>query len=332
MGLWKAWKPTLFGSWDRTAATLSIFLNPLAIFLTVLSWGFLWPAPTLLIIRDIIIFFGLLCVILLLLSRYIRSERYRIRLEDKLKSPLAQFKYIHSMVHKLRNQSFASFRPILPIKLEDRVKEFDKYIFKKVCHFVTTELRLMLLEYFKFKNIDLRNDLAITIKLIVPTSTISKLLRGTYAENTIQRKDSWIITAYRDPYTYEEHPNREVAKKLYDIEYNTAFSYILIHQNPHFWCNDLKGLGPVYLNETHDWQKYYNSTMVVPIRYLDDRYLDIMNKKFCIHYGLIAVDSLNPNGYEIFDDQGCKELISYSADLLALFFLMMEMSKSQREE
>ena len=99
------------------------------------------------------------------------------------------------------------------------------------------------------------------------------------------------------------------------IEKNSAFINIFKEKQSSFVCDNLKKLGNTYLNENSNWEIYYNSTAVAPIRYYDDR-SDVFKV-----YGAIAVDSKNENGYQLFENQETQDILGHSTDLLANFFL-----------
>lgn len=311
--------------------------------MSILSMGGITDTPQIIITRDIIIFFALLLLIIFFVFRYIKRDISLTNAKEELdlcstnakeefnnflvkfeKTQRHQFLHIHSMMHKFRDDCFTGFRPRLSEISRGGVEGIDKRIFEDICHSITTELRFLFLHYFETRNFNIGDDLAITVKLIIPTAKIptSILEASRYPRSLIESRDRWVVTTYRDPHTYEKYRGeREVGVSLYDIEKNTAYMHILKNQRPCFLCNDLRGLKENYLNETPNWERHYNSTLVVPIRYLHTP------TNQCIEYGLLAADSLNPNGYELFNNKECKDLIANAADLLAIFFLMLEMSK-----
>ena len=100
----------------------------------------------------------------------------------------------------------------------------------------------------------------------------------------IDDKDT-VITIARDSSSIF----REDKGKHFSIQNNTAFHTIYNDsKRQSFLSNNLTALEKAYQNETENWWKYYNATIVVPIRWLHSH-----NEK-PILYGFLCVDSLNP--------------------------------------
>ena len=90
------------------------------------------------------------------------------------------------------------------------------------------------INFFKAKHqIDISNDITITVKLRVNLDCIDSIYPNNKIEDLLKRglkkNRPYIITAYRDPDSYESYKDkREVGSTVYDIEKNTAFINILI--------------------------------------------------------------------------------------------------------
>jgi hypothetical protein len=161
------------------------------------------------------------------------------------------------------------------------------------------------------------------VKLIIPSNKIVELFPhlSEDQEQQIRKREKWVITVFRDPYTYNHHHEREVGSAIYDIGGNTAFHHVVENGQPYFLSNNLAGWGENYRNENLEWRERYNSTLVVPIRYRDATF----GQQLC--FGFLAVDSLNRDGIELYNSSTCKHILSHSADLLATFFLSLALFK-----
>lgn len=317
----------LFGSWDRTYSFIACILGLLSIILTLVLWTFPESIPQLIIIRDLVVFFGLLLIAGILLSKYVKKENHLLQVVARLNSSnqllTTQFNNFHSIVHKYRNRIFKHFLAAIPEDIPVSLK--DKEAFESICHSVTTEVRKIFTEYFQSKNIIIGDDIHVTIKLVFSTKTLLDLYNKLSPQEAdkIKKKDQWVITAFRDPGTFEHLREREVGAKIYDIDKNTAFIHIIKEKKDKFANDNLKELGDAYLNENNDWEKYYNSAIVVPIRYYNketDHYL---------YFGLLAIDSLNKERHKLYDNVESKFIAGHAADLLANFFLSLALHQCE---
>jgi len=336
MSTLKYLKNYLFGTWDRIYCFISASLNLIAICLTIFLWKFPEKIPWLIILRDLIIVFGLLLISGILLFKYIRRES-RLKelinqLEESNKNLYKQFQRFHSIVHKFRNTIFKHFQKITPQDIQDIIiSPEEKKTFENICHSITTEVKDIFLEYFQSKQIDIGKDVAITIKLAMTSQNIMNLYQEKLNDDEIRRiqedKDHyWVVTVYRDPDTFEEYKEiREVGTKIYDIEKNTAFIHILREKRNFFASDNLRGLGDAYMNENDEWREYYNSTIVGPIRYYGE------NLGFYRYFGLIAADSLNENDESLYDNEESGHIIGHAADLLANYFLSIALHRDRKK-
>ena len=127
------------------------------------------------------------------------------------------------------------------------------------------------------------------------------------------------MTGYRDPNTWGTKPERtEIKQIIYHInDENTIFDEIINKDKNFFFSNDLQKdyQRGQYKNQNSSWQNNYNSVLAVPIRYRRQG-----DHRATLIYGIISVDSMNPNSYELFDDKNTYHLLAASADVLALMF------------
>ncbi|MBF0319924.1 MAG: hypothetical protein HQL01_09015 [Nitrospirae bacterium] len=319
--------------WDIISCIASV----LGLLLSSLALGFSHYAGTLLLVRDMLIFIGLFSLTMFLLIKnkmnVIKIAEYEKDKQIYLKNIYSfisdQFKYSHNAIHELRNYGFLYYIKYISdnINMSFNFKKEDRSNFEKYCHVITMQLRWTLQSYFEKKGMPLNEDIAITIKMIIPSKDVAVLLGTVNSEQLVKisDRDYWIITAYRDPITFEKYKNeRDVGKVLYDIKSNTAFNHILLANNSCYFCNDLQALGVIYMNKNPNWGEQYNSVIVVPIRYYD--------KDTGKHYpfGILAADSKNPQGYQLFDEKDCKNILAHSADMLAMYLLNTAWSKISR--
>ena len=320
-------KDYLVGTPDRIYSLLSVLLSLLSIFLTLVLWKFPDKIPVLIIIRDIIVVIVLLLVAGLLLYRYIRRESYLNGLTSRLTSANKrlnrQFSNYHSIVHKFRNDLFQHYLNKIPEEII--VTEKEREVFEKVCHSITMELKRVMSDYLDSREICLQDDLCVTVKLTLSSKNIIDLYGIAFDDklkNKFRNNQQWIITVYRDPDTYEKfREKREVGNRIYSVERNTAFIHIFQDKEQVFAKDDLQALGDAYKNENALWWKQYNATIVAPIRY------SVPEKGGYRCFGFIAMDSLNPNKENLFENEEAKYIIGHAADLMANFFLVLSIAK-----
>lgn len=238
-----------------------------------------------------------------------------------------QFKNFHSQVHKFRDDTFKYIQRFTNITTIATTRQ--RKIFDRLCHAITSDVKNILEEYFHSKQFYLEDKISISIKLTLEIEKIieycGKNLSNTEKEK-LREQTKFVITAYRDPDTYESYrERRETRRKIYSITYNTAFNAIINGMQRCFISNNLKGY-PEYKNENSDWEKYYNATIVCPIRYWNEklRNWDII--------GLIAADSLNGQKLEIFNGEECLHILGHAADMLATYFLMLSLKRKYVDE
>jgi hypothetical protein len=285
-------------------------------------WRIPEPLPTYIFWRDLTIFGTVWLANIFLIYRY--ASRMR-QLSRAHKFSLRYYESAQNMMIGYRNEMFENFYNIAHLHgaLNPSSQELD--LFDKICSVVTTRTRNDLKDYFNSRGIDIGEDIAITVKLIINPKSLSNAPLREEDKQKLLNRLQWVKTAYRDPHTHAhfKHIRRVSDDRLYDIAKNTAFEYIHEDGKPYFLSNNLKAIGQSYRNENSDWYKQYNATLVVPIQYVNE-----LTKK-TVRYGFLAADSLNKDEEELFDEEGCLYILNHGADLLALWFLTIFLHKHQ---
>ncbi len=238
-----------------------------------------------------------------------------------------QFHQAYIMLYNFRSDLYKRFRETTdPQNTTYNIRAEDYDLFQNFCRLITDSARTSLIEYFKAQSINVGEDVAITVKLIMPTARLVQIFPfSAMQKSTMENRAEWVITVFRDSYTYINYrDDREVgAIKLYTVEGNTAFKTVyegaemFLHNN----LKDLHSKG-AYANENTEWQKHYNATLVVPIQSHDRR---INRREF---YGFLAADSKNSIGKELYDRDVCMPILKHGAELFATFFLILAMAYS----
>jgi hypothetical protein len=316
----------LVGSPDRKIATTSLVLGFTSLVFSMMVYTNPNPPPSYIVTRDIILVILLVFIIMFMSIKYYKKDE----LVERFRSLLAhQSNLNHQMIHKLRDHFFSEIRLAFANKEKfrsDQIEEIRRVYFRKVCHSTLTDTREVFLEYFSARGFQIDDDFTITVKTVIDVNEaqgILNKLQGLDAD-ILNKSGKYIVTAYRDPYTWEKKPERnEIKQIIYRVnEENTTFNAILNEDQKYFLCNDLRKLylNDGYRNQNPNWQKCYNSVLAIPIRY---RYQG--NEQATILYGVLAIDSLNPRGHELFDEKTAYNILAVSADNLALMFGHLDM-------
>jgi hypothetical protein len=316
-----------FGTWDRTIASLSLGFGIVSTLLTLFFIRYPQPLPLFIVIRDLFTLFSLIALILFLLVKFLSRGvdlEIAIKRRDQSKQHLSnQFQYTHNVVHNYRDELFKKY---ITSQLTSTLTSDEISLLRTVCSHITKGTKESLIEYFKSREIEIGNDISLSVKLLVKAQDLHGVLgRLTpYQQQLIAHSGNteWVITFFRDYETYTTHRSeREVTEWLYDIKSNTAFQHVIQNKEDHYLNNDLQN-DEHYRNENRNWRNFYNSTLVVPIRYRnarDDHY---------VLYGLLTVDSLNPTKIpNLYNALECKYIMGHAADLLATFFLSLALSR-----
>jgi hypothetical protein len=250
-------------------------------------------------------------------------ERQAQRIKNLRNHFYVQTLHSYLMVHNFRGELFKAYQSLVaqngPVNMTDK----DYNLFQNICRFITDGVRASLIEHFKTRGIDIGENVAVTVKLVISSDQIIDLSSFTnYDEAKIRTRPQWVITVFRDTYTYTNYrEEREVGGVvIYNISDNTAFRNIYEGGNEYFLHNDLKSLNDsgAYLNENPNWQKYYNASLVVPIQYQDK--LE-PGQRLC--YGFLAADSKNNGEQHLYNSEDCLLIMRQAAELLTIFFLLL---------
>lgn len=145
-------------------------------------------------------------------------------------------------------------------------------------------------------------------------SATIKLLNKPWYPKDNGRNHVIVYTAFRDARTYEQH-DREIGKERYSIDGNIDFSICV--SKDQFIINNAKKDSANYLNEHKDFDAYYNSAVVVPIRIkqADNTYKLL---------GYLCCDCLNKDSsVEVFDKEAAQLLFSLS-QIYSIFLETLE--------
>ena len=320
----------LFGNWDRIYAFISIAVSIVMAVFSLYLAKYPFQITPLLVVRDLVIVFILIGFIVFLMHKYIRGDEARKRADENHQLEIAQFntllenhrKYIQKqfynsfeIVHDSISELFKHYKSVLSRSAELQVTKGQFDIFEKMCLSITTQVKDSFKEYFEYQGIDVGDDIAVAVKLVLSSATILRLYEKRLDDNErlllSNSHNDWAITVYRDNDTFRKK-QREVGLKMYDVQKNTAFQNIMNVHNHSFVCNDLQRQSG-YNNENPDWIRQYNSTIVVPIA------LDDMNQH--IVFGFLAVDSGNEKGQALYNDKECVHILRHAADMLCSYFL-----------
>ena len=317
-------KRILFGSPDRTVATISLIVGMLGLIFALITYSLPIQLPLIILARDFLIVAFLVLYLNILSVKYFRKDDLVDRFRELLKS---QVESSHHLIHKFRNHVFGTVRLFI-LKEEKTTQEYDEVkrdFFVKVCHSVTSDVRKIFQSYFVARGFDIGEDLCVTLKIVVRAEEAQGILNALQKEKADQlsNNQSYIVTGYRDPDSWERKPERkEVKGFVYRInEENTAFNSTINSGEDYFLSNDLgkdASLGK-YRNQNPNWHMHYNSTLLVPVRY---RHGDDRSATTC--YGVLAIDSKNNKKYDLFDSDTTVNMIACAADALALMFFLIE--------
>lgn len=172
------------------------------------------------------------------------------------------------------------------------IKSFNDFI-----GFVIRELKSIMEAALKQKGFNLTCSIAV------------KQMNDSYTSTPPSNKMK-ILTCYRNSEAYV-HNKREVGKKVYSLENNTAFFECLQHD--YSIKNNLTGVNATYRNENGEFLKYYNCALVVPVfgLYGDEKR----------YYGYLACDALKQDKtqLDVFDEEMAK-IMRMTANLIGSYF------------
>ncbi len=325
-GSWANLRELLYGNWDRVATNLSLLLSATSLLVTVYLVKAPQDVPRFITVRDVLVVSVLFLIIgvlaaknfrrdLIIRDQLSRIERQRRQLAEMGGYLSGAFTRFYRIIRDFNEELYRHLYPIIPSDWEFQLIEKQRELFHHICRSLTAEVRDAFIEYFKTQQIDVGNDIAVTVKLIIQSKDVVNLIERDEERNRAAQKDYWVLTVYRDPVTYREHKyDREVVNRLYDIAENTDFDIIVNHRQVHFLSNDLSSYDG-YRNENPEWSNHYNSTLVVPLKYEDPR---SGRRKY---FGFLSVDSMNKDNRPLYDETGCVNILGHAAAVLTNFVL-----------
>jgi hypothetical protein len=310
-------KRILFGSPDRVISTISLIEGFISFAFSIFVYARPNPSPPYLITRDLLLVTFLMLVIVVLSLKYYKKdelvEQFRALLSNQLVST-------HQLIDKFKDHFFFHIRYSLfsEENLPEKIDDIRRHYFNRVCHSILTDTRKLFRDYYDARGLSVGEDLTLTVKLMITRDEAQQILnqyKGDHAD-ILSPKGKYIVTVYRDPYTWEQRlERREVKRVVYRVEENTAFDVVINKHENKFFSNDLKVLHEKgeYKNEHQNWQHHYNSTLVVPICYKPSD-----NSENILYYGVLAIDSKNLKRHDLFNDDIVFNMLAHSADALAI--------------
>jgi hypothetical protein len=310
-------KRVLFGSPDRVLSTISVIEGFISVVFSVFVYKYPEPPPEYVITRDLLLVLLLILIIVVLSLKYYKKDELVQHFRSLLSHQLVS---THQLIDKFRDHFFCDIRyPLLHREnLSQEIDQIRKHYFNQVCHSVLIDTRKLFQDYFRARGLNVEEDLTVTVKLIITRDEAQEILdqfKGDQAD-TLSPRGKYIVTAFRDPYTWEEKPERKEVKQIvYRVEENTAFDDVINGGKDKFCSNNLKELYEknAYTNQHQGWQNLYNSSLVVPIRYRPSS-----ESSNILYYGVLAIDSKNPRGHDLFDDEITFNMLAHAADTLAI--------------
>ncbi len=126
-----------------------------------------------------------------------------------------------------------------------------------------------------------------------------------------------VRTFMRDSSSYRERKSSD--KSIYQYPYyeNTAFKTILSRSPDSYYASDSLCTETTYVNANNKWQKFYNSTLVCPIRMELVDEMETQDTDYSI-LGFICVDNLKGG----LNNRACIQLLASVSDSLYNHFLM----------
>lgn len=200
-----------------------------------------------------------------------------------------------------------------------RVKQlFTSHLVKAAVEQILDQIRHRIESRLKFRGVDIHGDIAVTLKVALHRSLIPRVLPHLKERlKSIPDSQSFVLVTFaRDPSTMRKLPRREVREYLFTVNANAAFNGLIMANNPHdcFACDDLAGLQQ-YFNETENWNRFYNATLVVPI------YGGVPTQRGPNIKGFLCIDSQNLTKAKIYDDTDIKELALLFAEIMRTYVL-----------
>lgn len=248
---------------------------------------------------------GIVVIVLIVLNRH------RVAIYDK---QLKQYKVGYETINK-------HYR-ILTRDFRDKINMLERD-YKN--HELTVRLLTEIVTDFMQNTI---NSLAETFSVMTCEKVCGciKVIKGFDSFEEIEYKDAEVITYVRSGNTVEERKGRETGVKISE---NTDFREIVsddrLTNNSFFYIENLleyaaalKERGKHYDNTTKNWEKYYRSTIVVPIRIDSDLLFYKKTEGYDI-LGFLCVDSMSDG---IFTDEMKECYVDVIKTYAAIMYIM----------
>ena len=319
--MYKRLRYLLFGTPDRVITTISVIIGFSSLLLSALAYRYPTPPIWYIITRDNVVVATLVLIISAFSVKYFKKDSM---VEDFRELLSQQWASHHHMIHNFRDHLFWDIRNKLALNPNMDIKTFNTITqgyFENVCRTILSDTRDTFINYFNSRGFRIEDDLAITIKLVIAAEDAQRILgkiKGDKAD-ILNKTVNYIVTGYRDPHTWGTKPERaEIKQIIYNIsDENTTFEEIVTKGKNFFFSNNLREdyRTGKYKNQNPNWQNSYNSVLAVPIRYRRQG-----DHRATLIYGVLSVDSLNLNSYDLFDEKHTFHALAASADILALMF------------
>jgi hypothetical protein len=221
--------------------------------------------------------------------------------KNRLKRSLYNFEEISDILHSINDQ------------LRDRIVELSEVDIENAIDISVYQRKNEMFYLFLLDNIKnifdmlTRDECAISLKIL-----------------DLDEEDNEIIirTLFRDSSSYRERKNSD--KTIYNYPYyeNSAFKEILSEDGDSFYVSDDLSSETTYINLNKDWKKYYNATLVCPIRMEiieneEDEYND-----YSI-LGFICIDNMKGN----LNNKTCISLLASITDILYIQWFLYNETK-----
>lgn len=304
--------------------------------LTLILWK-VEPTPELVVVRDYLIGCTLFAgsLFLTFFSAYLSFRLKRLR-DEREKARSEHLAAFHAIVHRLHDSCWGG-----EASQGSQIFESPSHFLQQLCTSILTETRNLLITHIEAREMRIGKDVAVTLKLQFSREDAHELIKkasGIELEDDVVSDGTVfshmrLVTMARDSHTLEVHgEEREVLKKTYSVLSNTAFFRIVRDEEKVYCNNDLAALGDSYTNENARWKDFYNSTIVVPVRYKPN------SGTKAVVFGLLCVDSLNKEKLPLYNKEETYEILGHSADLIGIvlfgfaqFKKAVDFSKSGRK-
>ena len=316
---------------ERLFTLLSLIFSLCSVVLT--GWNVLVPKlpAELLLAKDMAIYGTLIILTLFFFMRYRQVLTSKLQQKMMLNKQLTEIRNLinsqTALYQDLMNKTKVSFFKGLG---EDIYSNRFNYRTPGLNNILTESMESVLASVLQILKNQLeaqtgheKHQLSLSVKALVKGSMAKSLCELSEDKAaTIKNEKRYIITLGRD---YDARSKREVRMTVYEENENTDFLRILTGEVDYYHSNDLTAERH-YRNQNPEWQKQYNSTLVVPIWIHRPAHPE---PEF---YGFFTVDSPNKNKINLFTEEETKPIMIFGADLLALIFLFLEMYDNLPEE